>query len=640
MSLKPIIILPLVLVLFLNCTTREKNSTYKSTMLTVEGLIQKSYKTKFDPADRLAYLDTAQTLLRTANANTDSLEIAIIYSKGLIHLSRSQIDSFYLANTLLAKKAEQNDNLFFLGRAQFNLGYYFDELTNKPDSAFTYYRQSKNSHLRNGNIKEMNNAIINIAVLQGIQNDFFGAKETLTEAIKNSVENQSLTSIYNELATNNRKLQNFTEALKYYRLAIKNAGSIKQSIKYKNNLAALFTEMKDFEKAFIIFEELLQEKALAKESTTYARILDNYTYAKLKNGERDLEHFFYEALQLRKKFNDKRGQIASYTHLGEYFTRSDPRRATKYLDSVILLSNELNTPKAETDALALLLNLEPKNIAFRDRYIFLKDSMYNNELKVKTQFAKMKYDDEREKEQILELETETAQKRAELAEQKAQKVILLSLSGFLLLGGASFLYFLRQRHKKEKLQEVYNTEKRISQDLHDGLANDVFGLMTKIQSQDKAYDELLNNLEDIYQTTRQISHENAAIKTGVGFKDELNALIANYQDNDTTILVKDMSNIEWALLEEHKSVIVHRSIKELLVNMKKHSLANLVSLQFKNQKSKIIISYSDNGVGFNPKKSRGIGLMNTENRIHSIGGGIIFETKQGSGAKVTIAIPF
>ena len=171
-----------------------------------------------------------------------------------------------------------------------------------------------------------------------------------------------------------------------------------------------------------------------------------------------------------------------------------------------------------------------------------------------------------------------------------------------MLSGVSLYFVLRQRHKKEKLQEVYNTEKRISQDLHDGLANDVFGLMTKIQSKNNENEVVLNQLEGIYQTTRQISHENAAIKTGVDFIMELNELISNYQNNDTTIVVKGMRTIDWSQMEEQKCVIIHRSLKELLVNMKKHAQASLVSLQFEKQKNKLIISYTDNGVGFNTKK--------------------------------------
>lgn len=93
----------------------------------------------------------------------------------------------------------------------------------------------------------MNKTISNIAALQTIQNDFFGAK-VLTEAIRSSEENQSLNSLYNELGTNNRKLQNYDEAQKYYRLAFDNANSTVQSIKYKNNLAAFFIDIQDFKK--------------------------------------------------------------------------------------------------------------------------------------------------------------------------------------------------------------------------------------------------------------------------------------------------------------------------------------------------------------------------------------------------------
>ncbi|WP_149274936.1 tetratricopeptide repeat-containing sensor histidine kinase [Pareuzebyella sediminis] len=638
-NIRSVTILSALILMWFGCSEPIGEDSTLTVTSQIEGLIQRSKNRKLDYKERLAYLDTARSLLKLPFPAQDSLEMEILYAKGLIYYSSGQIDNFYHTNKELAKIALTNGSQDLLGKASFNLGYYFDELTHRPDSAFFYYQQAKNSYLKSSNRKGLFEVLENIAILQSIQNDFFGTKETLTEAISISNDDTSRASIYNELATNHRKLLNYKDAVTYYQRAIENANSPNKAIKYKNNLATLFTDMSDYDSAILLFEEIIQENALNRKSTTYARILDNYTYTRWKNGDNDVEAPFYRALQIRKENKDIRGQIASFSHLGEYLGQEKPQLSKKYLDTVIQLSRQLRTPKAEADALHLLMNLAPENLAFRNRYIFLKDSMYTNELKVKTQFAKMKYDDEQEKEKILALEAETSLRRAELAEQKTQKIILISLAGFLLLGGTAFLYLLQQRHRKEKLEEVYNTEKRISQDLHDGLANDIFGLMTQLQNKEKKDSEIINHLEKLYQTTRLISHENSEIRTGPDFKEELNGLIANYQHHGMVILVKGLSNIDWAHLETHKCVVVHRSVQELLVNMKKHSQATLVSLQFEQKKKQIKIIYTDNGVGFTQKTKRGIGLMNTENRIQALGGTIIFESKQGSGAKIKISIP-
>lgn len=588
--------------------------------------------------DRRVLIDRA---LNLSNTN-DSLRAHILYSKCNIHYLLKEYDSIFKYGESLIKLNKKTKQYSTTGKYYHLLAYYYTKNQPNQEKAYLYHNLAKNAFLLVNDSLRIGRRLISIAGIQQTQNDFFGSKETLTEALaylKGKKNNIYLGAAFNELAVNHRKLLNNSDAIKYYLKAIKITQSDNNRLRYKNNLATTYIDIKEYSKAIILLDSVFKDSILKKQPVEFARVLDNLSYVKWLSRKSNKPNGFVEALHIRKEKNDMRGQISSYTHLGEYYTTTNPIRARVYLDTVIQLARKLKIPKAETDALQFLMNLDPKNISLRERYIFLKDSMYTNELKVKTQFAKMKYDDEQEKEQILELKTETAQRRAELAEQRTQKIILISFSGFLLLGSTFLFFMIRQKHKKEKLREIYNTEKRISQELHDGLANDVFGVMTKLQSLEIGDDMLLDHLEDIYQTTRQISHQNASIKTGEGFKDELHTLIANYQDKNTSILIKGTSTINWPELEEDKCVVLHRTIKELLVNMKKHANASLVSLQFENVGNKLIVSYIDNGVGFNPEASKGVGLTNTENRIISIGATITFETKQGSGSKIKISIP-
>ena len=163
--------------------------------------------------------------------------------------------------------------------------------------------------------------------------------------------------------------------------------------------------------------------------------------------------------------------------------------------------------------------------------------------------------------------------------------------------------------------------------------------MTQIQGTKKPNRNVLDQLEGIYQTSRRISHENAPVNTGASFKEELQTLITTYQDATTTLLVKGMSAIDWTLLNEYKSIAVHRAINELLVNMNKHAEASLVLLQFEMQNNQLVITYKDNGVGIAVKKTQGIGLRSTESRIKAVGGTIIFDREQEQGTQITISIP-
>lgn len=62
----------------------------------------------------------------------------------------------------------------------------------------------------------------------------------------------------------------------------------------------------------------------------------------------------------------------------------------------------------------------------------------------------------------------------------------------------------------------------------------------------------------------------------------------------------------------------------------------LVAMVFSNNKNKLRIDYTYNGVGCGFKKQNG--LLNTENRIETLKGTINFESQKENGFKATINI--
>lgn len=125
---------------------------------------------------------------------------------------------------------------------------------------------------------------------------------------------------------------------------------------------------------------------------------------------------------------------------------------------------------------------------------------------------------------------------------------------------------------------------------------------------------------------------------GVLYESETSAVNAlTLLDADTTsVIVKGISDISWDSVEELKRTTIYKVLQELLINMRKHSEASIVVLSFKKYEKKIHVSYSDNGRGCDLKMNTG--LLNTENRIHSINGLITFETKENQGFKSKISV--
>jgi signal transduction histidine kinase len=572
----------------------------------------------------------------------DSSYFKRINSKSNEFFDSGQIDSVLAVDYLFLKEATKRGNYYYAGKASYNLASDYKHI-GKLDSAFYYYNLSKNYNEKIRDYSQIGRRLLSMGIIQKNQADYFGAKETLTEAVKNlekSDDNRFLASTYNELGTNNKKLLNYEEAIENYHKALSITKIRRDQLTYKNNLALVYQERGDYRKAIQLLQEILLDSILKPNSIQYARILHNLTYNKWKNGKVGIEKDFLLAVKIRAAKQDYRGLVSSYTNLAEFHVIDNTKKTKLYLDSLIFVSKKANMPEGEINALESYMKIEPKNVTHKDRYIFLKDSLYQQELKVKTQFAKMKYDDEQEKARLLALEAETAQKEAQLAKEGAQRTVLLSLLALLVMGGGSYYYFLRQRHKKKTLQEIYNTEKKISKKIHDGLANDVYGVMTAVQHQNGTPNEMiLDQLEDIYQRTRDISHDTRELATGKDFGIELRDMLQGFSGNGTKVLIKGMEGIPWEKLNEHKSVALHRTLKELLVNMKKHSGAGLVALNFAAEKRRLKVDYSDNGIGVKKEQKQGVGLQNTENRIQSVGGKFIFGGTEGKGVKVTLTIP-
>ena len=238
------------------------------------------------------------------------------------------------------------------------------------------------------------------------------------------------------------------------------------------------------------------------------------------------------------------------------------------------------------------------------------------------------------------------EKNSQIAKVQNQNTIYLL--GILLLCTfiAFVIYFARQRtkylaqqNKIVEFQTAYETETRISKRLHDELGNDIFQVM--MQYQNDPYDpQITKKLNTAYTKARDISRENSEFEVDETYLEELTDMLTNYTNNNIRLVQRGIDKIAWNTTDKNLKITIYRVLQELMTNMQKHSKADLVAVVFKNEKNKILIKYSDNGVGIQKEeiKSKN-GLRNTEKRILAINGTIIFDSEKNKGFKAEIKIP-
>ena len=578
----------------------------------------------------------------------DTLLTKILFQKSLIHLTLMEYDSLLFYNDQLLNIASKIRDKKILAEQYYLMGYYYAEILNLYDKAIENYSDSRFFFQQLNDSSNTGRSILNIGIIQKNQNDFFGSKETITEALQFLRPEKDLKYIaycYNTLASDNRKLFNLEDAIKYYAKAIKFSNSIGDKLIYQNNLAATYLDNKEFEDAISLLKIISKDSFLINNHKEYARVMDNLAYAKWLSGDSIKEKHFQEPLKLKTQNKDQRGQIASYTHLGEYNSKAKPKRAKAYFDSVIQLSKKLKIPRAEKDALKFLMGLEPKNVNIRDRYVFLQDSLYEQELKVKTQFAKYKYDDKLKQESILRLQKENIEKELETIEQRNQKILYLG-GMFLSVSILGFAYYsfkqrskrLKNENKTAKIEATYETEAELSRKLHDDFGGKLNHVMLLLQDGDNNSD-VLNIVDGLYKQSRDFSREINDVDTGPNFKDFLFSMMGNYCKN-TKLLVTGSTDVDWLKISPLSQKTLFKVLQELMINMKKHSDASLISVAFEQSKKTLKVVYVDNGLG---TAKEGLhfknGLLNTEKRIQAIGGTIIFDSEKGYGFEAQLEIP-
>ncbi|WP_010180995.1 tetratricopeptide repeat-containing sensor histidine kinase [Aquimarina agarilytica] len=573
----------------------------------------------------------------------DSSTLAVILRKVQIHSDLDQHQKLNHFNNLLNFYSQNTNSNYFKAKSHYISSYYNEFIVKQKDSAFYHMTKAKEYFSQLHDSSNVGKRSLDLAYMQYESINYHESINSCTEALKFlSQENDSkyIASAYDLIARNYSKLDLFEKASKNHKKAISIATSKRSLLIYLNNFANLYIKKKEFHKAITIYNSIDQNGT--KKIQDKALIIDNLAYAKwLQNPKLNIENELNKAFQIRKQENNTKGLIDSYEHLAHYFSNKNPKKAINYANQLTKASRLAVHPNGELKALKIMMNIHPKDTQSRNRYIHLKDSLDLAHSKVRNQYAKIKYDNK----QALE-ENETLKQKNNYEQLLKTRYALLAVIAFLILTFYIYHTFqkrkqVRQRYEQEKLQAVYKTETGISKKIHDEVANGIFQVMAQVENENTPNSQnYIDKLDHIYKKTRDISHQISEIDLGSGYIMELQGMLEDYQTNTVSILINGIKTIYWNKINPIKKETIFRVLNELMVNMKKHSHAEVVQINFNLKKEKLYISYSDDGQGFLKKEMvLGTGLKNVENRIKSIQGTFTFESNPNKGLQITFKIP-
>ncbi|WP_299247082.1 tetratricopeptide repeat-containing sensor histidine kinase [uncultured Aquimarina sp.] len=647
-----------LLCIFINCNPNKNTSkNEESTSDLINELIDNSEVKSIPKENRELHLIKALELVNTLDDSFIKVDMLLEIAKSYYYLN--DFKKLKNVNEKALKLSQTLSDSVGMARSY---GYRAIPYRNKKsDSAYKYFYKAEKIYKKLDENKsavpleyafDHGRILLDLAKLSRKVNDYSYSEDLTIRAIqkfKLSNDTKYIPLSYNNLGIIAKQLGRYEDAIEYYKKATEYAKNTSKDTSYRvqgnNNIGTTYKSQRKYSKAIEYYNKALSySNFLNNRPKRYARLLDNLGYAKfLANKTNDSAFYlFNKAYKIRDSINDKVGLSTSYLHLAEYHQSKGDNNlskdfAEKAKDAAITINENVELLQAY-DLLAQVSSPD-EGRKYAMKYIKLSDSLTKRDNLFRDKFARIRFESEN-------LEKENEQKSKEIKDVQNQNTIYL-LGLLLLVTFIAFLiYFSRQRtrylaqqNKIVEFQTAYETETRISKRLHDEIGNDIFQVMMQYQN-DPHDPQITKKLNTAYTKARDISRENSEFEVDETYLEELTDMLTNYTKNNIKLILRGIEKITWDTVDKNLKITIYRVLQELMTNMQKHSQADLVAIVFKNEKNKLTIKYSDNGVGIQKEeiKSKN-GLRNTEKRIQAINGTIIFDSEKDKGFKAEIKIP-
>lgn len=474
-----------------------------------------------------------------------------------------------------------------------------------------------------------------------------------------------------QMALNLEELHEYNDALKYYYKALEQLDELQKGkypseklfsslISCYNNIGNLLDRMGDYDKAKEYYLKALSEDNLQNSPKLHAMLLNNYANHKLLAGEeKGVDSLLTLSLKIRDSIGHEQGIIASKVRIGEYKLKlKDTLPALQLVNEAYALAIK---HQSHLDILRCLEFLSKNDIKnknyYTDRYIAVADSLADIDRMTKNKFARISY------------ETEQVTLRNQELIKKNTLLFFLFIGAIttIAITVVAYRYKLKNRELKHKqrefllsdrIYEMLQKEKmieneirakernRISQELHDGIVNQIFSARLNLEwletDNQELKSKLIEGLKKTEEQVRNVSHDihNSIFAANQDFKKMLEELVLNQKNEHKTqfdITVDPL--IDWSIFSDRQKVHIYRIIQESLNNVNKYAKASKCFVLLLRMNNQLILRIHDDGVGFNVQKAKsGLGFKTLQERSQEINGKLTIKSEAGKGTTIEVII--
>jgi signal transduction histidine kinase len=256
-----------------------------------------------------------------------------------------------------------------------------------------------------------------------------------------------------------------------------------------------------------------------------------------------------------------------------------------------------------------------------------------------------------------ELTIQDKQKEILLQQNRLQKTRLgLTITIFMIIGFVFIILWLQQRNRvKLQVQQIQsakriiemeeNEKAKTARELHDITGQLVLGITGEIENLElpdvKIKEEIQGKIKELGKSIRRISHRmNKAMLDTFTFEELITG-----QCDDIKKLMGLKIHLEMPedplVLDEEFVLHTYRIVQELLTNAGKYAKDSFVSIIFVKTSNELILTYNDNGPGFDSglMEKKGMGLMNIFERAKLLNGSAKVTSFPGDGTTWEIKFP-
>ncbi len=441
-----------------------------------------------------------------------------------------------------------------------------DELT-----ALDYYIKSYNLKVKNNDTKKLTPGLINIGGIYSIIGDHEKGLKYLDKALQFAVENEDQYYIAKALISFgdvNVKQGHYDSAKEYYKDALEASKQVEDLTVLANILSKLGSlnmkigrqsEALEYSKKALsqseVIDYLYGVSIACQQLGTIYLSMNNYRLA---------EHYLLKALDIYKKISAVENQLDNYKSLSELYRQS--ARPAKALTNYT-------------------------------QYVFIKDSIFNDESHKKYNAIKAKYEVEKKQQELDNLKLENSIRELE---ERQSRFFLVGAIGLLVLLVLVVILIFRQ-HKVRSLQRTIQLEQKLLRTQLN--PHFIFNALTAVQRFIFEKSTLLASdyLGKFSRLIRFILSSSTV--DSISLKDELDFL-ENYLDLQSVRFdnkFKYEVNVDEGIQTEN-CFIPPMLIQPILENAVEHGVGHLdknglIQVGFERKEKQLKVTVTDNGVG-------------------------------------------